>query len=56
MYGPYEEVTVQEIREAYQKMKKGRAAGRSEVCTVFWREINCRNIVCEVVVNKLLVG
>ncbi len=40
------ESIVQDVREAYKKMEKGRAAGPSKLCTEMLGEINCLNVVC----------
>ncbi len=53
--GLWEEVTVQNVREVYEKMKQGRAAGPCEACTEMLGEIKCPNVVSEVV-NELLFG
>ncbi len=53
VFGRQEEVTVQEVREAYKKMEKGRAAGPSTVCAEMLGKINCLNVVCQVV-NEVL--
>ncbi len=53
--GPWEEVTVEEVRAAWKKMKNGRAAGPSEVYTEMLGERKCLKVIGEVV-NELLAG
>jgi hypothetical protein len=53
--GPYEKVTEKEVIDAIRKMKKGKAAGPSEVCCEMLTNDVCVKELCEVA-NKLLSG
>ncbi len=46
---------VQEVRKAYQNIKKGRAAGPSEFLGDVQGQIKCLDVACKIV-NKLLAG